>query len=50
MAYDSARDRVVLFGGTAVEGGSDVYYYGETWEWDGQAWEQRGTTAPFGRY
>jgi hypothetical protein len=28
MAYDEARDRVVLFGGTT----------GATWLWDGQAW------------
>jgi hypothetical protein len=29
MVYDTARDRVVLFGGR---------YLGDTWEWDGAAW------------
>jgi len=33
MAYDAARDRVVLFGGQADE---DVF--GDTWEWDGLSW------------
>jgi hypothetical protein len=33
MAYDSARDRIVLFGG--APGHSD------TWEWDGTTWLQR---------
>jgi hypothetical protein len=32
MAYDAARDRVVLFGGTAAAG------YDDTWEWDGARW------------
>src|SRR5262245_35549670 len=32
MAYDSARDRVVLFGGTTTQPTSD------TWEWDGATW------------
>lgn len=34
MAYDSDRDRVVLFGGW--NGGN----LGDTWEWDGAAWTQ----------
>ena len=33
MAYDTKRRRVVLFGGSS--GAS------ETWEWDGQSWQQR---------
>jgi hypothetical protein len=33
MAYDAARARVVLFGGSA---GAD-----ETWEWDGTNWTER---------
>ncbi len=36
MAYDSARGRVVLFGGVAV--GNRL---GDTWEWDGSTWIQR---------
>ncbi|MBL9016286.1 MAG: hypothetical protein JNL83_19010, partial [Myxococcales bacterium] len=40
MAYDAARDRVVLFGGVAglVTGESVV---AETWEWDGARWSLR---------
>ena len=32
MAYDSARDVVVLFGGYDID--NDIYY-DDTWEWDG---------------
>ncbi len=40
MAYDSARQRVVMFGGNSQlqwPGG----VLGDTWEWDGWSWEQR---------
>jgi hypothetical protein len=40
MAYDSARGRVVLFGGYASG------FSQETWEWDGAAWNQ---VFPFGQ-
>lgn len=52
MAYDSVRQRVVLFGGTTA-GLLDTanrppeFFYGDTWEWDGTAWVERtpqGTT------
>lgn len=33
MAYDSNRDRVVLFGG-----GVERQRLGDTWEWDGKVW------------
>jgi|GEM_PF-1401491 len=36
MAYDSARGRIVLFGG--LIGGTPQ---GDTWEWDGTSWTQR---------
>jgi hypothetical protein len=36
MAYDSTRDRVVLFGGTGQSG-----VLGDTWEWDGSTWLER---------
>ena len=39
MAYDPARDRVVLFGGSTVPAGQ-VNYSSETWEWDGTDWTQ----------
>jgi hypothetical protein len=37
MAYDSARQRVVLFGGRDFT----VGVVGDTWEWDGTNWMQR---------
>lgn len=38
MAYDTARHRIVLFGGE----GRDPYWtqFADTWEWDGTAWIQ----------
>jgi len=36
MAYDSARQRVVLFGGSGSTGN-----LGDTWEWDGSNWLAR---------
>jgi hypothetical protein len=39
MAYDSGRQRVVLFGGTnGVAGGA---LHSDTWEWDGATWLER---------
>lgn len=35
MTYDSARQRVVLYGGTRSGG-----FLGEVWEWDGSDWTQ----------
>ncbi|MCA8952884.1 MAG: hypothetical protein KDE27_25465 [Planctomycetes bacterium] len=35
MAYDSGRNRVVMFGGNGASGDLD-----ETWEWDGFDWQQ----------
>jgi Lectin C-type domain/Galactose oxidase, central domain/Kelch motif len=40
MAYDSARDRVVLFGGNNGNGWPNGAL-GDTWEWDGSKWLQR---------
>ncbi len=38
IAYDTRRDRVVLFGGRrASPANTDL---GDTWEWDGEAWRQ----------
>jgi len=34
MAYDEARDRIVLFGGSA-----DNLLFNDTWEWDGTDWQ-----------
>jgi hypothetical protein len=41
LTYDSARNVVVLFGGTGEDG--DVF---DTWEWDGEAWTQIETKVP----
>ncbi len=45
MVYDSARRRVVLFGGYRTGGGERVRL-GDTWEWDGSRWELRSTEGP----
>ncbi len=45
MAYDSLRDRVVLFSGFGNSGNM----FADTWEWDGATWVQRATTGPMGR-
>jgi hypothetical protein len=41
MAYDSRRDRVVLFGGSTDGNQGGVGSFADTWEWDGFAWTQR---------
>ncbi len=48
VAYDAARQRVVLYGG---EHGAfpDVTVMSDTWEWDGTTWTQRATTGPSAR-
>ena len=43
MAFDTARDRAVLFGG--ISGPSDL---ADTWEWDGATWQQVAATSPAG--
>jgi hypothetical protein len=46
LAYDSARERVVLFGGADDSGN----VLGDTWEWDGALWTEVTTsTAPVPR-
>jgi hypothetical protein len=46
LAYDSARDRVVLFGGRAR-----TAYMNDTWEWDGTNWMQMNpANKPAARY
>jgi hypothetical protein len=41
MAYDSTRERVVLFGGLNAAG-----VLGDTWEWDGSFWTQMQDVGP----
>jgi Galactose oxidase, central domain len=45
IAYDPARERVLLFGGRA--GGGTLQ--GDTWEWDGGDWTQVADTGPDAR-
>ncbi|NMO16789.1 hypothetical protein HPC49_09085 [Pyxidicoccus fallax] len=42
MVYDSARQRVVLFGGFDVQHNQPL---NDTWEWDGTNWEQKAPAA-----
>ena len=45
MAYDAARQRMVIFGGTGA-----VTYFNDTWEYNGTAWTPAApTTLPPGR-
>ncbi len=45
MAYDSSRQRTVMFGGYYGR------YRGDTWEWDGKQWAQiKPTTSPSARF
>jgi hypothetical protein len=41
MAFDSTRNRLVLFGGAAENAG-----LGDTWEWDGTAWTEEADFGP----
>src|ERR1051325_7275843 len=46
MAYDEARDRILMFGGQ--RGGPQFTFLNDTWSWDGSGWTQLhpGTTPP----
>ncbi len=44
MVYDSARERIVLFGGKSNP--QFATYLNDTWEWDGVSWTQIATTGP----
>src|SRR5262245_21644329 len=41
VAYDSARDRLILYGG-----GTSPECETDTWEWDGQRWGRKDVTPP----
>ena len=49
MAYDSARQRTVLFGGELFISSQNHVRNAETWEWDGTAWMQRAVVGPSAR-
>lgn len=44
-AYDSDRGRLVIYGGRADHDG-DPIPVSTTWEWDGEAWEQKNIPGP----
>ena len=49
MAYDFARERLVLFGGGVGSRGNPLF--GDTWEWDGQGWQLSASLpTPSARY
>lgn len=41
MAYDSNRNRVIVFGGIAERIPSGPVYFDDTLEWDGNVWQRR---------
>lgn len=46
MAYDSVRNRVMLFGGT-IGSTSPTQVLNDMWEWDGQTWREVLPTGPW---
>jgi len=50
VAYDSSRNRAVLFGGITGWNGKEWVYDTSTWEWDGNDWKEIKTAiTPSGR-
>jgi hypothetical protein len=45
MAFDSARGRIVLFGGEGY-GVGGTSQFNDTWEWDGDIWTQVSDIGP----
>ena len=52
LAYDAARGRVVLFGGSipSTRVGGSQEPQPDTWEWDGTRWAQLADTGPAARW
>jgi len=46
LAYDSARTKTVLFGGSDAE----MEIHGATWEWDGETWMKVSESGPAPRF
>jgi hypothetical protein len=49
MAFDSARNRTVLFGGLAPITDLTAKLFSDTWEWDGTCWTQMADIGPDAR-
>jgi hypothetical protein len=45
VAYDDARQKLILFGGVS-SGDQGEVYFGDTWAWDGGSWEQVSDFGP----
>jgi hypothetical protein len=41
MAYDPSRGVLVMFGGSGQAANKATLYLNDTWEWDGQNWQER---------
>ena len=51
LAYDTARRRLVVFGGAFQVGNNSTVAHDQTWEWDGVAWMKISTPiSPSGRF
>jgi hypothetical protein len=50
MAYDSGCSRVVLFGGMGLSAAGGPMVLGDTWEWEGRAWNRMSDTGPSPRF
>lgn len=50
MAYDSARKRLVMHAGAAVEWAPNIHHIPGTWEFDGERWFQITPTGPLARH
>lgn len=46
LVFDSGRNRTVLFGGRLGNNNSSLEIAGDTWEWNGSAWEQFDVIGP----
>ena len=46
LGYDTARHRLVLFGGRVIESGRRMRFLRDTWEWNGKQWARVDTAGP----
>lgn len=49
MAFDRSRNKLVVFGGVSMTGlpkSVGLYYYDDTYEWDGVSWKKNATAGP----
>lgn len=49
LANDASRERVVFFGGVSFDA-TTITFERDTWEWDGNVWEQTANMGPAPRY